>query len=361
MFSKSIALAALPMLLLTGCSNAATPSAEPTKAATTACLVVDARGLKDGGVNESAYSAIKEAVVSDGVNKFAKVVGAKATPDEVYSAVNHMVRRGCNVIVTSGTKLRAATVKSALANPDIAYVLIDDVLPIASPVALADNLRHLTFDSGQSAILAGYLAAANSKTGLVATFGSFNTPPVLASMQGFEQGVQLYNNDTDSNVSVCGLTSDNSGWTFIGTNTSVAKAKSVTAGFIADGADVIYPVAGAASAGAGKALIGLTDKWVIGSERDWYLDTDFSKWKGNVLASTTKQVSRPVLAAINAYVATKSVGDPATNEYAGTLANGGVALSEEHSVPFAPAFNSALNDLISKINSGEISTPKGTK
>ena len=361
MFSKSLALIALPALLLTGCSSANTPTAEPTKASTTACIVVDSRGLRDGGVNESAYYAIKEAVVSEGVDKYAKVLKSDIDSAEVYNQVNLMVRRGCDVIVGVGPKLRSATVRSARANPDIAYLLIDDMLPSASEVAGSANLRHLTFESGQSAILAGYLAAANSKTALVATFGSFPTPNILASMQGFEQGVQLYNSDTDSNVVVLGLISENSGWTFINSDTSRSRAKALTSKFMADGADVIYPVAGAASIGAGEAVAGLPDKWIIGADRDWGVDADFVAWRANVLASTTKQVSRPVLAAIKAYIQSGTVGDPAANEFVGTLANGGVDLTAEAETPFAPAFNSARGTLEAKIKSGEIATPKGKK
>ena len=361
MFSKTMAWVALPTLLLTGCSSAVTPSAQQTKATTTACIVADARGLRDGGVNESAYYAIKEAVVSEGIDKYAKVLKPGLDSAEIYNQVNLMVRRGCDVIVTAGPELRQATVRSARANPDIAYVLIDDILPSATPVASAANLRHLTFESGQSGLLAGYLAAANSKTGLVATFGSSGAAPVLAAMQGFEQGVQLYNSDTDSNVSVVGLTSENSGWTFIGSNTDRARAKGATSRFVAEGADVIYPVAGAASIGAAQAVAGLTDKWIIGADRDWALDTDFAKWRQNILASTTKQVSRIVLGAIKDYIQNGSVGDPATNEYIGTLANGGVDLTVERGTPYAPAFNSARDGLVAKINSGEIATPKGKK
>jgi len=359
-FSSKVVLALLPALILTGCSTAPTESATPTKAAHTVCLVADSRGLLDGGVNESAYSAIKEAVVSLGVAKMQTVLHAKSGPASIYKSVNLMIRRGCEVLVATGSRVRGAVVKAARANPDIAFVLVDDAVPAETAQPLADNLKHLTFASGQSAVLAGYLAAANSKTGLVATFGSTDTASVRASMQGFAAGVQLYNADADSDVVVLGAGGVWKDWTFLGSATDVSLAKAQANLFFNDDADVIYPVAGKASLGAGLATRGRADKFVIGSDRDWFMDADNKAWRGQVLASTVKQVSRPVLEAIKAFVNDAKVGDPATNEYVGTLANGGVSLTEERAVPFAPQFNSSRNRLISGINSGDIPTPKGT-
>ncbi len=358
-FFSKFTLAILPALMLSGCSNLPTESATPTPAAFTACLVASASGLTDGGVNESAYSAIKEAVVSLGIAKQQTVLHEKSGPNSIYKSVNLMVRRGCNVVIATGDKVRSAVVKVARANPDIAFVLVDDAVPSEVAHPLANNLKHLTFDAGQSAILAGYLAAANSKTGLVATFGSYDTPAVRASMQGFAEGVQLFNNDADTDVVVLGAPGVASEWKFLGTATDQRAAKSATAAFLADGADVIYPVAGAAGVGAGLATVGKADAFVIGCDRDWFMDTDNLAWRSHVLASTVKQVSRPVLEAIRLFVDNQKVGDPLSNEFAGTLANGGVSLTAERAVAFSPLFTSARSNLISGINSGEIPTPKG--
>ncbi len=359
MFSSKVLAALLPVVLVTGCSGAPTVSATPTSATTTVCLVTDSRGLSDSGVNASAYSAIKEAVVSLGVAKLAKVLSSSSNAGVAYSAINSMVRKGCGVIVTSGSILRIATIRAARANPDLAFVLVDDVVPSADMKPLADNLKHLTFDAGQSAILAGYLAAANSKTGLVATFGSFDTPAVRASMQGFADGVQLFNSDTDSNVVSLGEQGSFGKRSFLQSSSSQVAAKKLTEGFFAQGADIVFPVAGSASLGAGLATVGLDGKYVIGFDRDWYLDSANLAWRSHILASTLKQVSRPILETIQGFVKSGLVGDPAANEFVGNLDNGGIALTDEHGVAFAPQYNSAKSQLISKINSGQIPTPKG--
>jgi len=359
-FSSKVVLALLPALVVTGCSSAPTVSASPTPASVTACLIVDSLGLIDGGVNESAYSAIKEAVVSLGIGKRETVLRSGAGNSSIYSSVNSLVRGGCNVIVATGPKLRPAIIRAANANPDIAFVLVDDVVPELEAAPLADNVKHLTFEASQSAILAGYLAAANSKTELVATFGSFNNAAVRSVMQGFVQGVQLFNDDQDADVLVLGAGVDGNKWSFLNSAINQKAAQSLTNRFFEAGADVVFPVAGKAGVGAGLAASEQVDKYVIGSDRDWFMDTDNLAWRSRVLASTVKQVSRPVLEVIKAYVSSGSVGNPLTNEFVGTLANAGVSLTAERDLAFAPQFNSARNRLTSSINSGEIPTPKGT-
>ncbi len=358
-FSKRVVLALLPVLALSGCSTAPTVSATPTPASVKACLVADARGLTDGGVNESSYSALKEAVVSLGIAKQETVLEPAMRDAAIYKVVNSMVRSACNVVVGTGGKVRTSIIRAAEANPDIAFVLVDDALPSIEATPLPGNLKHLTFEASQSSILAGYLAAANSKSGVVATFGSSDRPAVRAMMQGFSQGVQLFNDDEDADVLVLGAGVSGQNWAFINTATNQKTAQRLANRYFAAGADVIYPVAGSAGIGAGLAAVELSGKYVIGSDRDWFMDSDNLAWRSRILASTVKQVSRPVLEVIRAYVISRSVGNPLTNEFEGSLANGGVSLTAEREVSFAPQFNSARNRITSGINSGEIPTPKG--
>lgn len=359
-FSSKVVLALLPALVVTGCSTAPTVSASPTPASVTACLIVDSLGLVDGGVNESAYSALKEAVVSLGIGKKQTVLRSAQTGSAIYSEVNALIRGGCNVVIGTGPKLRPAIIRAADANPDIAFVLVDDEVPQVEAQPLADNLKHLTFEASQSAILAGYLAAANSKSGLVATFGSFNNAAVRSVMQGFVQGVQLFNDDEDADVVVLGAGGDGSKWSFLNSAINQKGAQELTNRFFETGADVVYPVAGLAGIGAALAAVEKTDKFVIGSDRDWFMDADNLAWRSQVLASTVKQVSRPVLEVIKRYVSTGEVGNPLTNAFVGTLANGGVSLTAERDVSFAPQFISARSRITASINSGETPTPKGT-
>lgn len=354
MFSKKVLAALLPAMLLTGCAAAPTTSASPTPPSATVCLVADSAGLTDNGVNESAYSALKEAVVSLGVDKRQKVMSAKSTPAELYAAINNMVRDDCKVIVGSGFNFRAGMSRAAKANPDLAFIHIDGGTAVLPAKTTSPNLKHITFDTAQSSILAGYLAAANSATGVVATFGSFDTPSVRSAMDGFAAGVELFNNDTDSGVLVLGA--GEGGWKFLKNNSSKRLGKAQATRFFKAGADIVYPVASAAGSGAGLATLDFPNTYVIGSERDWYMDRDNYSWRSHILASTTKQVSRSVYSAISGYLRD---GSFQAGEYLGNLDNGGVAITEERSIPYAPQYNSERARLTRSIISGETPTPRG--
>ena len=93
-----------------------------------------------------------------------------------------------------------------------------------------------------------------SKTGKVATFGGLNIPPVTIYMDGFWEGVQYYNQQNSKNVQVLGWDEkkQKSG-TFAQSFTDQNKGKSISQAFIAQGADVIFPVAGGTGLGAAAA------------------------------------------------------------------------------------------------------------
>ncbi len=104
-----------------------------------------------------------------------------------------MVKQNCNSITTVGFLLGDATEAAAKKNPDIDFSIID--YGYEKP---AKNLKGLTFDTAQPAYLAGYLAAAESKSGTVGTFGGLNIPTVTIFMEGFRQGIEAYNKDNGS-------------------------------------------------------------------------------------------------------------------------------------------------------------------
>ena len=56
----------------------------------------------------------------------------------------------------------------------------------------------------EGTFLAGYLAAGMTETGIVATFGGINIPPVTVFMDGFVMGVAYYNEVKGTDVQVLG-------------------------------------------------------------------------------------------------------------------------------------------------------------
>jgi basic membrane protein A and related proteins len=112
-------------------------------------------------------------------------------------------------------------------------------------------VHGMQFNTAQGGFLAGYLAAASSKSGVVATWGGLNIPPVTIYMDGFWEGVQYYNTAKGKSVKVLGWDETNpSSGTFSNSFTDTNKGKSITDGFINQGADIIFPVAGGAGRGS---------------------------------------------------------------------------------------------------------------
>lgn len=351
--SKTLAALLLPTLLLTGCSSELTPSAEVTPAVTDVCIITDGGGFEDGGANESSYSAVKQAVVSLGVEKQQYSARPGRSVDFLTKKLEQFVSGGCGVIVAVGQDLRVPTIRTARANPTNRFILVDDAPHALELAAVPTNLAHIAYAVDQASAVAGYLAAAASKSKVVATFGSFPTPNVLAAMHGFRAGVERYNQDHATSVLVLGATdSQAADWTFIESETSTLAAYRASVGFFTATADVIYPVASVAGFGAGKASLKFPGSLVIGGDRDWSTEAITADWRANLLASVQKQVSQRVFKTIELALGTDFVG----GEYLGTLENEGVNLTAENSVSYPNDFNANLGRLTRDIIAGRLDT-----
>ena len=341
--SKKIALALLPTLLLTGCSSELAPSASITPAPMTVCLAVDEAGFSDGGSNESAYYAVKQSVVSLGLARKKRSFSAKASNGNIAANLSAWAKDGCGINIAVGDHMAAPLLRAANANPETKFLLVDDGV---TPIALPANVSHLIYSIDQGGMLAGYLAAATTKTGYVATFGSARTENVLSAIAGFRAGVTRYNSDHNKTVAVLGApTNSPATWRMIGNETDAAKAKKIANNYFALGADIVFPVAGAAGFGAGEATLEHEGAMVIGIGRDWYLSSNASTWRDRVLASVQKQISGRVFEQIEAALN----GSFISSDFLGTLDNDGVTLTGEHKINYPTDFVNARADLLRDI------------
>ncbi|MFM1953939.1 MAG: hypothetical protein RL118_130 [Actinomycetota bacterium] len=351
---KGVALAAAAAMTLAGCSAApATPTVTPVDYK--ACMVSDSGGFKDASFNEEAYNGLKEAEATLGVQIATVESPNGATQTDYVSGVNSMIDEGCDLIINVGFNLAVATRDAAKAHTDVNFALIDSALSNDdySPLSL-DNVKPLQYDTAQAAFLAGYLAAASSKTGKVATYGGMLFPSVTIFMSGFKQGVAYYNEAKGKNVKVLGADGDDSSkWAATGDFNDQAKGKTLTEQFFAQGADIILPVAGPVGIGSGQATLDKTGTMVIGVDSDWFGLAAHAAYKGNILTSIEKKMAKAVLSIIKDGVDGKFAGGDA-NQYVGTLDNGGVQISAQHDVVYPDGIQAELDDLKAKIVAGEI-------
>lgn len=349
---RRIAATAIPVLaalaLLAGCAAAppaatTAPDAEPTEAALEcAQMVTNSGGLNDRSFNETSWAGMQRAQEELGVT--ANVLVSTSETD-LAPNVQAAVDTGCGFVLTVGYELAAATAEQAEANPDVQFAIVDEIVE-------APNVRPIVFDTAQAAFLAGYTAASVSETGIVATFGGGNQPPVTLFMDGFAAGIDAYNEAKGADVRLLGWDPEAQDGTFTGDFENVQLGQSQTQAFLEQGADVILPVAGQVGEGAFRASLDAGgDALVIWVDNDGY-DTLPAEFRPLLLTSVLKNTEDAVVGAIE----DAAGGEISDEPVVGTLENGGVDIAPFHDLDprVSDETKAELEGLREQIIAGEI-------
>ena len=295
-------------------SPAATDSAPPSDANADfkACMVSDSGGFQDKSFNQTSHDGLMAAAEDLGI-KTGEV--ESNSPSEFKDNIDAMVQQDCNSITTVGFLLGDATEAAAKKNPDVDFSIVD--FGYAKP---PKNLKGLLFNTAEPSYLAGYLAAGVSESGIVGTFGGAQIPSVTAFMDGFQGGIEKYNEDNGGEVKLIGWDKESQKGTFTNDFESKTKGQSAASEMITQGADIIFPVAGPAGLGALQAAQDADVKAI-------WVDTDgcvsAAEYCDVLLTSVMKGMDVAVEEAITA-----SLDGNFSNElYTGTLKNGGVGLA----------------------------------
>ncbi|ACU69717.1 basic membrane lipoprotein [Catenulispora acidiphila DSM 44928] len=280
--TRIAAAAAVVALAAAGCGSKSTPAASSSSSSTgtsssssassssstsgsasnanfLACMVTDTGGIDDRSFNASAWLGMQDAQ-KDG--KATVKYLQSSTENDYVPNITQLEGQNCKLIVTVGGLMADATDSQAAAKTGQNFAIVDNGSADTKTNKPIANVHGMEFNTAQGGFLAGYLAAASSKSGVVATWGGLNIPPVTIYMDGFWEGVQYYNHAKSKSVKVLGWDETNpSSGTFSNSFTDTNKGKSITDGFINQGADIVFPVAGGAgrgataSAKAGKAKV----------------------------------------------------------------------------------------------------------
>ena len=334
-------------------ASASSSGAAATGSKTLGCMVTDTGGINDRSFNASSWAGMQAAAAA---NSNVTVKYLQSTTQSDYTPnINTFISQKCNIIVTVGFLMGAATEAAAKANPDQKFAIVDCSYKTGCLTGTKEpNIDQLTYNTVQDGFLGGYLAAGMSKTGKVATFGGIELPTVTIYMDGFWDGVQYYNSKHGKNVQVLGWNEKTQKGSFTGDFTNQTKGQTLTQTFISEGADIIFPVAGNVGLGAAKAV-----QSAGGKVNMLWVDVD-----GCVSAATYCQyfitsVEKGVTASVKAAVLSASDGTFKGGTYVGTLTNGGAVLAPFHDfaskVP--SALQSELKQVQSAIESGSIQTP----
>jgi basic membrane protein A len=341
-----VSLILVASMVLVACT---TPAAAPTKAPATVepklkvCQVTDTGGIDDKSFNATAWKGVEDAKTGLGVE--AKFLESKEVAD-FEKNLNAFIEEKCDLIITVGFLLGDATKASAEANPNVKFSIVDYAYDPA-----INNVVGQIFQTDQAAFLAGYAAAALTKTGKVGTFGGIPIPTVTIFMKGFAEGVAKYNEVKGTKVEVLGwnLTDDTKGL-FSNSFDDQQKGKELATSLMDEGADIIMPVAGPVGLGAAAAIKERGNAYLIGVDSDWYLTAP--DYKAITLTSVMKLMDATTFGVI------KSVKDGTFKggNIVGTLENKGVALAPFHDLEklVTPELKAELDKLSADLVSGAI-------
>ena len=327
-----ITAAAGLIFALAGCGSA--PETTPTGSGDAGgavegfkpCLVSDAGGWNDKSFNESAKNGMDKAASELGIES----LELESTNDNDYAPnMETAVSEGCTLIIAVGFKLAAATVETANANPDIDFAIIDDYADTDfDGTTDADNIKPLVFNTAEAAYLGGYAAAAwSAESGVnkVGTFGGMQIPSVAVFMDGYQLGVEKYNEDKGANVQVFGWDAATQEGAFTGGFDANDTAKQTAQSVLDQGVDVILPVGGpiyqsaaAAIADSGKSTL------MLG------VDSDLAVVDPNVTDITLVSIMKAIDVAVYDATMAAAKGEFDVTPYIGTLENEGVKLSSFH-------------------------------
>ncbi len=281
-----------------------------------ACMVTDTGGIDDKSFNASAWKGLQEAKAA---NSNIDISYVSSTTEQDYQPnLTQLVQKKCDLIIAVGGLMSDATTAVAKQNPNSQFAIIDSGSTLS-------NVYPMQFNTAQAAYLAGYLAAGMSKSNKVATYGGLKIPPVTIFMDGFVEGVAKYNSTKGKNVQVLGWNEKTQNGTFAGSFTDQNKGKQISDQFVAQGADVVMPVAGGTGLGTASAAQASGGRFsVIWVDQDGCVST--SQYCSVFLSTVVKGID----GAVKDTALKGAQGGKLSGGFTGTLQNSGVQLAPYH-------------------------------
>jgi basic membrane protein A len=321
-----------------------------------ACQVTDVGGVDDRSFNETAFRGLEEAAADF---DFEPSITESQSADDYAPNIDALVGEDCNLVITVGFLLGDATAAAAETYPDTQFAIVDfDFADQDTGEDITfDNVRELTFATDEAAFLGGYVAAAMTETGTLGTYGGINIPTVTIFMDGFEAGMNHYNEETGSDVELVGWSAAEQDGLFTGDFENQAAGRATTEQLLDQGADIIMPVAGPVGQGSIEAV-----RARGGDEKIVWVDTDGCFSLPDECDLFLTSVMKNMDVAVYDTVESAVEGTFEGGLFTGTLENEGVGIAPynefEDDVP--DEVKDAVDELRQQIIDGELeTTPSG--
>jgi basic membrane protein A and related proteins len=302
----------------------------PEKKSIKVGIITDIGGLNDRGFNQSANEGLKRAISELGVE--GRALTSKSNADYVPN-LSSLAQQKYDLVVGIGFLMADAVNTVATKFPETNFAIVD-----APNAALKDtpaNVRGLLFKENEAGYLAGTVAGLylKDKGGdqVISSVGGQKVPAVDAFIAGYEAGAKKANPDVKP---LSGYSED-----FVKQN----LCKELALNHIAEGAQVVFAVAGQCGLGA---LDAAKERNIQGIG----VDADQSFLGPHILTSATKKVDVAV------FDTAKAVQD-------GTFKGGedSVYDAKSEGVGFGKLnaegakYEDQLNQVLEQIKSGELS------
>src|SRR5256714_6079581 len=286
---RSLVLLGVVVLLAAGCGGGG-GGTKPSAGTTTkggkkfkVGLVPDVSGLNDRGFNHLSYVGLLRAQTELGVQP--AVYHSNAQLDYLPNMTT-LARKGYDLTIAVGYTEATAVDTAATNFPKSKFAIVDvDQTEEAHKPA---NLLGLLFREQETGYLVGYLAGLEEKRrpgpDLVGSVGGEKQPPVDRFIAGYQAGAKA----ADPGIKVINSYSQDF--------TRQDLCKSIALNQIAEGAGVVFQVAGGCGIGVIRAAAE-KNVWAIGVDADQsFIDPQ------HVLTSATKHVDVAVFKAIESVV-----------------------------------------------------------
>ena len=284
-------------------------------------LATDQGGVRDKAFNQAAWEGVQKAAKEFGFDT--QVVEA-ANLTDLEANIAKLIADGCDVVVSVGYLMADATASKAIQHPQIRFVIIDVAyVPTkgASPCNESKkdcyfdgglkNVTSLLFQEDEAGFLAGVVAGGMTKTGVVASVGAMEIPPVVKFVTGYQHGARFIKPDVKTlNVYLSHFDKPDLG------RESANK-------LIDQQADVVFGLGGTTG---NAALIMTKEKgaMAIGVDMDQYYTVPEAREA--LLTSAMKKVD----VAVYSYLKTIKAGTAEAGVVTSNLKNGGVGIAPFH-------------------------------
>jgi basic membrane protein A and related proteins len=238
------------------CDAAPAAAAGAPAAAGTAgkmAILFDLKGRGDHSFNDSAAIGLDKAKAEFGYTVTEHINDGKNLAEVLKLAVDAKN----TLIIGVGFAWSEEMAKSAKANPDIKFAIVDAVVD-------APNVSNLVFKANEGSYLVGVAAALKSKTKHVGFIGGVDIPLIQDFEAGFVAGAKSVNKDIKIESKYISPAGDFSGFN------DPAKGKTAALAQYAAGADVVYHAAG----GTGDGLFGAAKEFSAKGKKVWAIGVD---------------------------------------------------------------------------------------